>query len=44
MSVEDFEALDATAPSLKIKMLRHLLRILTLRLRRGNALISQLAD
>jgi glutaminase len=44
LAVDDFEALDATAPSLKIKMLRYLLRILTLRLRRGNALISQLAD
>jgi glutaminase len=44
LSVEDFDGLDATAPSLKIKMLHYLLRILTLRLRRGNALISQLAD
>ena len=44
LSLKDFERLDETDPSLKIKMLRYLLVTLTLRLRRANDLIAQLSD
>jgi glutaminase len=43
LSVEAFEGLDTEFPSLKIKVLRYLLGMITFRLRRANNLIGQIA-
>jgi glutaminase len=43
LSLKDFDALAVQHPSLKIKLLQYLLRILTTRLRRSNDLIGQLS-
>jgi len=42
LSVQAFDGLDADHPSLKIKILRYLLKMITFRLRRANDLIGQI--
>lgn len=44
LSLDDFDRIGTDLPSLKIKMLKYILRLVTMRLRRANDLIGQLAS